>query len=651
MRLYVPYSETSSSNIKLKLKSFYVMNILIVNTTGRQGGAGVAASRLCKSLNTKKGVNANLICRFNNHTNHNSYTHIVQERRSESSWRYECTVNALQRISDDYVKNNRTAVSQTIFSPLWNYGLDIAELPMAQFADVINLHWTNSFLNDASLEALITLKKPVVITMHDEWLYTGGCHYTSGCNQFKDHCKECPQLVSDPFYLVDHWFSRKKGLINKLSPIIVTPSIWLKEKCLESSILKNLHCIHIPNAFDTKTFSPSVAVDKPNSNTVKIGFSAAAINDQRKGLRTLLEALKQLLLSDSGTNVELILAGNVDADTNFILKKLTNISVEILGNLTSDTEVSDYLRSLDLFIVPSVEDNYPNVIVESLLCGTPVIASSVGGIPEQLIDNVNGLLFKALDAQDLFEKMRMFVTDASFRQRLSSFLVEKIAEIHSFESISARYLDVFRSFPSVQESTYVSKMVYSLRAKKVFSPIEDLQCPTRAMRIQKVLGIYVDREIEKKENSDLQKHRISFDGFFGKDHYPNRSSSISHYFNFGWSMPERDGIWSQQKNAGILFKLDNFSRNIELEFDGFCKGESQVIIFFDRNEELGRIKLSPEIRNHKIALQPSSGFHPGISQLLIKFPHAQPEKGSTRLLGVFIRRIHASTNPSELVAC
>lgn len=270
-----------------------------------------------------------------------------------------------------------------------------AHLPSA---DVINLHWVAGFLNYQSFFSWLPQHIPVVWTLHDMNPFTGGCHYDNGCGKFRTHCGACPQLGStltrDLAYRI--WL-RKRKVYDSISPDrlhFVTPSQWLAQAAKSSSLLKKFHVSIIPNGIETEVFCPEdrsagrKAINLPQHACVLL-FSSDSMENLRKGFHLLAKALEGL---QGNSNLYLLSLGAGNLRLNGPIPHLH------LGHIESDRLLSLIYSIADIFVIPSLQDNLPNTVLESLACGTPVVGFKVGGIPDMVRPGLTGLLAPAGDS-------------------------------------------------------------------------------------------------------------------------------------------------------------------------------------------------------------------------------------------------------------
>ena len=266
--------------------------------------------------------------------------------------------------------------------------------------DVIHLHCLHGYsFNVKKLFLYLNRcsKAKIVWTMHDTWAFTGHCCYFNlrKCENWKVECGNCPAKKDYPTsYLYDNSkknFKAKKQLftaldINRL--VIVSPSLWLKN-IISKSFLKKYEVIVINNGINTNIYNESKAlftINKPMNK--KMLLAVASVWDQRKGLDRLLYLFSKLQRDDC----YLVIIGKLE-------KKIPPIPNVIHIDRTANMEeLKAYYQTADVFINPTLDENYPTVNLEAQACGCKVISSNAGGSLEtqrgnlyELDDNTFGV--------------------------------------------------------------------------------------------------------------------------------------------------------------------------------------------------------------------------------------------------------------------
>jgi glycosyltransferase involved in cell wall biosynthesis len=289
--------------------------------------------------------------------------------------------------------------------PVW--GKDISALKLLKSADIIHLHWINhAFLRPEDLARLSNLNKPIVWTFHDSNAFTGGCHVRYDCNHFLNECGNCPVLkypgADDSSHRI---WKRKSKAYSKLNLTVIAPSRWMVDSVKLSSLLGSVKVINIPNTLDTNIFKPSLKSEareklgiNPDKFILMSGFMPSR-KDLHKGTPYLIEAI-ELFIRDYGVSpdsVELVVFGNRD-DRNV---PEFPIHATFLGTIADDEKLALCYSAADVFLAPSLEDNLPNTVMESLSCGTPLAAFRTGGIPDMVQHKYNGYLADYRSSVDL----------------------------------------------------------------------------------------------------------------------------------------------------------------------------------------------------------------------------------------------------------
>lgn len=435
------------------------MKITILSTFDNFGGAAIAASRLNKSLNNN-GLASNMLVQ-DKKVNLPNIESIAQNwfQKKLALLRF-----ALDRYQFAFYEKNKAV--RFIFSQA-KIGIDIHNHPLIQQSDIIHLHWINfGFLSLNSIEKLFKTNKPVVWTLHDMWVFTGGCHYSRECKNYERNCGNCVQFLKNSTEndLSNQVWERKMEIFSTADLTIVTCSEWLAEKARESSLLKNKTIISIPNPIDTAVFRPieknvARANFKLSPDKNYILFGAVKISDERKGFAYFAEALSMLAVRLSmfkygksnienrtsineyrKDDIEIIIFGQAQASDFDELP----FKVNILGKLSDLETIATAYSAATVFVSPSIEDNLPNTIMESMACGTPVVGFDVGGIPEMIGHQKTGYLAQYKSAEDLAEGIYWTLFESDY-QELVILSRLKVLDNYAEKVVAKKYQEVYQS--------------------------------------------------------------------------------------------------------------------------------------------------------------------------------------------------------------
>lgn len=413
------------------------MKIVLVNTY-EKGGAGVACKRLLKALKPKGEVKM-----------------LVREKQTEdadviplSRSRLTAVWNKLlflwERLvigwSNGFSRKNLFTVS------LGNAGIDISGLKAIQDADIIHLHWINQgMLALHDIGKLMRLGKPVVWTMHDMWEFTGICHYAGSCRKYEQECSRCPFLKNggnkDWSYKVFH---RKKRLFNDKITFVAC-SDWLADCARKSSLLKGMKVISVPNPIDMSVFCPQSKQEAKRKfvlpeNKKVILFGAAKLSDPRKGYTYFSEAIEMLShrYPELHDEIELVFLGDSDISLPISLP----YQVQQIGYLEKRDDIVALYNAADVFVIPSLEDNLPNTVMEAMACGTPVVGFDTGGIPEMIDHRENGYVARYKDSDDLMNGIYWVLCQAD-TQELSENARQKVMDCFSEKIVADRFYQLY----------------------------------------------------------------------------------------------------------------------------------------------------------------------------------------------------------------
>lgn len=416
---------------------FKYMKVTLINTADTGGGAPAACMRLLKAL-VQNGVDVTMTVQQKLTT---------EQRVTATTGKRMAKANFLLERLPFIAFEEKDKTVRFAFSPA-NSGSNIADHPAIREADVLHLHWTNSgYLSIKNLQQLLQLGKPVVWTLHDMWAFTGGCHYSNGCDHFVNQCGNCWMLRHPRENDLSHkvWKRKFAMLQSAQNLTIVSCSNWLGNVSRGSGLLGNRSTVAIPNPIDIDTFSPKdkIAVRKKwgiDTDAKIILFGAANINDRRKGITYLVEALHLLKQQTGDASIQMVIFGkNKHFDTGTLPFRVKELSI-----ISAENNLVEIYSAADVFVSPSLEDNLPNMIMEALACGTPVAAFNTGGIPDLVDHQQNGYLAEYKSAADLAAGMYhlLFSADTAV---LSSAARQKVLDNFTNSKVAKQYIDLYNS--------------------------------------------------------------------------------------------------------------------------------------------------------------------------------------------------------------
>jgi len=417
-------------------------NMEILQLSNRDfGGAGKAAFRLNLGLNLID-VKSKMLVLTNRTADQNviklDLPHLNIPRKIRDKIRKKIINTEL----DNYINvlSNEYALFSNARSP---YRIDCQ---LIEKADILNLHWIARMIDACEFVSTFAGKR-IVWTLHDMNPFTGGCHYSRGCTRYRTGCGACPQLGSKNLNdLSKKIFKRKERAYKNYKFQIVTPSKWLHDCARESLLFRDLPIEIIPNGIQTDAFKKR---DKKFlRNLLKLPLDKTLIlfgldNEQeRKGVTCLLEALTLLKTTVDTGSLGIVLFGNFFT-LNALFQK-TGFDIYQFYYTYHESLLSALYSSCDIFVLPSVEDNFPNTLLESMSCQTPAVCFNAGGMKDIVMPYKTGCLAELKNVKDLADKIGYMITHPKERFEMgkaAGALIEKECSLHVQ---ATRYQEVYK---------------------------------------------------------------------------------------------------------------------------------------------------------------------------------------------------------------
>jgi glycosyltransferase involved in cell wall biosynthesis len=302
-----------------------------------------------------------------------------------------------------------------------------------QRPDVLHCHNLHQKYFDLRALPWLSRQVPVFLTMHDAWLLSGHCAHSFDCERWKIGCGQCPDLSIHPPIRRDatafNW-KRKRDIYAASRLHVATPCRWLMSR-VEQSILAPgiVESRVIPYGVDLDVFCPGdkqaarAALDIPHDADVLL-FAASGI---RKNVWKDFETLRQTIgrLADRRAEKRLLF---VALGESAPAEQIGRAEIRFVPFVEEQREVARYYAASDIYVHAARADTFPNAVLEALACGTPVVATAVGGIPEQVIslplsqatgrDSATGVLLPVGDVAAMSAAVACLLDDDRLRGRL-----------------------------------------------------------------------------------------------------------------------------------------------------------------------------------------------------------------------------------------
>ncbi|KIO54183.1 glycosyltransferase [Flavobacterium hibernum] len=309
--------------------------------------------------------------------------------------------------------------------------------------DLIHLHWVGHGYN--SSEFLLKIKADkIVLTLHDYYFITGGCHIPGECLKYKDSCTSCPaKSIFSDFPLTN--FKQKENLYSVKKIYVTAPSQTMKNKINQShlgSLFQDV--LVVPNPIDVSLYRPlninlksEPLFEKLPENKKYILFISNNLVDLNKGLDLLLESLKCIKNLDS---ICLLTVGNNSSQ----IKEVLNFSHHHFGEINSTEDMIKIYNLSYVTLVSSRFESFSQVTLEAMACGSPVIAFDSSGPSEIITNNIDGYLVESFSIKDYAQKIDLIISDENLRDSLSANARFKAIEKYSYKAIGEIMKDYYK---------------------------------------------------------------------------------------------------------------------------------------------------------------------------------------------------------------
>lgn len=404
--------------------------ILQVADHQMKGGAAMAGYRLFTGLKND-GVNVKLI----------SFSASARNELACHDW-----VNLLKSMPGSF---NQKAVNRPAFpNQVW---LEIVSSVLnSEHPEIINIHNIHEAIHyygvPLDIIEVMACKARLVFTLHDMWLLTGRCAYAGACNRFAElSCnEECPTVSEypclEPLQIFDALKRKRELLLKHPETVIVTPSQWLAGE-VRKSYLGNHRIEVIPYGIDLDIFYPDTSRrlfrEKCGirSDEFVLLTAAADLNDKRKGMHLLWDALSMIK-----SEVVLMLVGNGRS----IPSLPENVRLIHQGFVADQSDMARFYSAADLFICPTLADNLPCVLIESISCGTPCIGFRSGGVSDVIRPNITGWLVEETSAESLAKVINSIISNPNSAAELKVSCRRVAESEYAINMQAERYEALFR---------------------------------------------------------------------------------------------------------------------------------------------------------------------------------------------------------------
>lgn len=414
------------------------MRVLFINTTDVSGGAAIAACRLMKGLEQY-------------HNTENFF--LVRYQKGNLPFTETTISSFFQKVVERLVDKLANAAGfQYLFYP-FSSG-KILKYAEKVKPDIISLHNTHGGYFATPLLVKLSKIAPVVWTLHDMWSFTGNAAHTFGNTSWKEMKNDKTLIKVPPSIGINTGallLKLKRKIYSQSDITIVTPSIWLKKLAEQSPVFEGKKIVYIHNGVEESVFykknkqTSRLALGLP-TDVKTIMFSAESISRKNawKGGTMLLEILKKIN-GLTKEKINLLVLGHGEMKE---LNSFKNFAVCHQGYVNSAEVMNNCLNAADVFIYPTRADNLPNVLVESISCGTPCVTFDIGGCSEIIEDGRNGYVVNPFNFDEFAIKVIDLLTNEDTLSAFSSHCINVAKEKFRLKDMADKYFGLFTNTKS-----------------------------------------------------------------------------------------------------------------------------------------------------------------------------------------------------------
>ncbi|MBG6241246.1 MAG: glycosyltransferase [Candidatus Symbiopectobacterium sp. Dall1.0] len=306
---------------------------------------------------------------------------------------------------------------------------------------IVNLHWIGC--NMLSIHEVSKIQQQIVWTLHDMWAFSGCEHY----EDLNSPCQYVNGYKSEGFFTSDlnkiiYYLKVKKWKRKKFH--LIAPSHWMGDCAKNSFLFKGSKINVISNCIDHEKYKP---VDKqfaryvfglPKEKKLILFGAMSSTSDVRKGYSLLKDALAIMKNKENVDDIELVIFGASKGSSS----DNVNMKEHYLGTLADDVSLSLLYSAVDIFVAPSLQDNLPNTLVESLASGTPCVAFNIGGMSDLISSEIFGSLVDEVDSNSLADSI---ITSLKMKSN-PNLISEKSAKLRNESSIAQQYYEIYKLY-------------------------------------------------------------------------------------------------------------------------------------------------------------------------------------------------------------
>lgn len=351
------------------------------------------------------------------------FWHNVSERLSRAG-NASVVSRQLARVADKVAEPRRTIEQQLGYEDFNFPGTwQLLQLPPVR-PSILHCHNLHGDYFDLRVLSSLSKQVPVVLTLHDAWMLSGHCAHSFACDRWQSGCGSCPDLTIYPAIRRDataHNWRRKRAIYADSRLFVSTPCQWLMDRVKQSVLSAAIRGIRvIPYGIDLAVFKPQPKEEARAKLGLPLDARILLFSANRgrssiwKDYATMLTAITDVAERYDAQSLIFLVLGDEGPS-----EQLGRAEIRFVPFQTDQETVASFYQAADLYLHAARADTFPNAVLEALGTGTPVVATAVGGIPEQIDDGETGFLIAPGDATEMAARIMALLTDDTLRTRMS----------------------------------------------------------------------------------------------------------------------------------------------------------------------------------------------------------------------------------------
>jgi glycosyltransferase involved in cell wall biosynthesis len=445
------------------------MNVLFVNSDDNKGGA----AKITQSLNAEiqaKGHLTSFLVGYKTQSDDNIIE--IHNEIKRNPWaRYWITKRRLYNSQGKLILPG-IAFRLALFGELNRWldhvkGIEDFNYPATKdilkkapfFPEILHLHNLHGEYFDLEQLPKLSAATPTVITLHDTWLLSGHCGYFLDCQKWKTGCGSCPYLDIYPSIRRDatafNW-KRKETIYESSKFSIITPSEWMMKQVEKSMLSVSIwKKVVINNGIDLAIFKPGAKnqarhiLELPLNHLIILFVGNRSKNSPYKNIQLIERAINLLASKHLDREILFIILGE-ETKNEFDQLNIpdTKTKIRLYPYQSDEEKLVNFYQASDVFVHAAKAENFPTVVLEAMACGLPVIATAVGGIPEQVVNEENGFLVSPNNELEMYSMLEQFLENPALKKQLGGAGVKRAQKYYSLEGMITKHIQFYEEILS-----------------------------------------------------------------------------------------------------------------------------------------------------------------------------------------------------------